>query len=86
VLQQVQHLPRLPLVVFVTAYDHYALQAFDYHAVDYLLKPLDPDSFARCLAQVRQRMAHSPASGLPPPLTDLLRTLPLAPATAALAT
>ena len=75
VLQQVQHLPRLPLVVFVTAYDQYALQAFDYHAIDYLLKPLDPDRFAHCLARVRQLVAR-PAS---PPLTELLATLPPAP-------
>ncbi|HEV8630527.1 MAG TPA: LytTR family DNA-binding domain-containing protein [Thermoanaerobaculia bacterium] len=44
-----------PLVIFVTAYDRYAVRAFDAHAVDYLLKPVTPERFAeavrRCLAQ-----------------------------------
>jgi two-component system LytT family response regulator len=44
---------RVPNVVFVTAYDKYALQAFDVHAVDYLLKPFDRDRFRRALARVR---------------------------------
>jgi two-component system LytT family response regulator len=44
---------RVPSVVFVTAYDKYALQAFDVHAVDYLLKPFDRDRFRRALARVR---------------------------------
>ena len=86
VLQRVQHLPRVPLVVFVTAYDQYALQAFEHHAVDYLLKPLDPDRFARCLAHVRQRVERQPGSTPPPRLAALLSTLPPVPATAAFST
>ena len=43
----------LPAVVFVTAYDEYALRAFEVHALDYLLKPLEPERFARTLAHVR---------------------------------
>jgi two-component system LytT family response regulator len=45
-----------PLVVFVTAYDQYAIRAFDANAVDYLLKPYDQERLARALARVRARL------------------------------
>src|SRR5579863_10150172 len=45
----------LPLIVFVTAYDQYALEAFEVSAVDYLLKPFDDDRFRTTLARVRRR-------------------------------
>jgi two-component system LytT family response regulator len=50
------HLPRdvLPLVVFVTAYDQYAVQAFEARAIDYLLKPIDDRRFDATLERVRQ--------------------------------
>ncbi|HXV73161.1 MAG TPA: response regulator, partial [Sphingomonadales bacterium] len=44
----------LPLVVFVTAYDEYALKAFEAHALDYLLKPVDEGKLRRALARVRK--------------------------------
>jgi two-component system LytT family response regulator len=46
-----------PLVVFATAYDAYALSAFDANAVDYLLKPFDQARLARAMARVRERLA-----------------------------
>src|ERR1700747_2507733 len=45
----------LPLIVFVTAYDHYALEAFEVCAVDYLLKPFDEARFRATVERVRRR-------------------------------
>jgi two-component system LytT family response regulator len=45
----------LPAVVFVTAYDEYAIKAFDVHAIDYLLKPIEPERFRKALARVQKR-------------------------------
>lgn len=46
-----------PLVVFVTAYSEHAVQAFDTHAVDYLVKPVAPDRLHRSVQRVRQQLA-----------------------------
>jgi two-component system, LytTR family, response regulator len=52
------HLPQesLPVVVFVTAYDQYAIQAFEARAVDYLLKPIDDARFTDTLTRVREHV------------------------------
>jgi two-component system, LytTR family, response regulator len=44
-------------VIFTTAYDQYALRAFEVHAVDYLLKPFGPERFAEALSRARERLA-----------------------------
>ena len=51
---------KAPAIVFVTAYDQYALQAFEVHAVDYLLKPFDEERFKRALDRARQSAAKGP--------------------------
>jgi two-component system LytT family response regulator len=51
-----------PAIVFVTAYDQYALRAFEAGALDYLLKPFDNARFNRALARVKERIAQSKES------------------------
>ena len=46
-------------VVFITAYDQYALRAFEVHAVDYLLKPFSPERLAEALDRARERVASA---------------------------
>jgi two-component system LytT family response regulator len=53
----------MPHVVFVTAYDEYALRAFEVHAVDYLLKPFDAGRFRTALARARERVRSRPPAG-----------------------
>jgi two-component system LytT family response regulator len=47
-----------PVVIFVTAYDQYAMRAFDAHAVDYLLKPFSAERFERALDRARARLGE----------------------------
>lgn len=48
--------PPLPVIVFVTAFDQYAIQAFDVHAIGYLLKPFDQARFQKALSHVKQQL------------------------------
>lgn len=54
-----------PAVVFATAYDEFALKAFEVHAVDYLLKPYGRERLAEALARVRERLAAAAPGGAP---------------------
>jgi two-component system LytT family response regulator len=65
----------LPSLVFVTAYDAYALEAFEVCAVDYLLKPFDQDRFRRTLARVRPKHLKSDADERQALLSGLLAQL-----------
>jgi two-component system LytT family response regulator len=53
----------MPLVVFVTAYDHYAIRAFEASAVDYVLKPIDDSRLAQALYRVRDLRRQREAEG-----------------------
>jgi len=53
-----------PQIVFVTAYDEYAVQAFDREAADYVLKPVSDERLARTVARLRQRLQDKPTGGL----------------------
>lgn len=66
-LEAAQHLQLLehpPAVIFTTAYDDYALRAFEIHAVDYLLKPVRQERLVEALRHAR-RLTHAQASHLP---------------------
>ncbi len=65
----------MPLVVFVTAYDQYALQAFEVHAIDYLLKPFDRDRFQKALDRARQQLRRANGAALDRQLAALLADL-----------
>ena len=53
----------MPAVVFVTAYDEYALRAFEVHALDYLLKPFSAERFKSALMHARQHLSQRRATG-----------------------
>jgi two-component system, LytTR family, response regulator LytT len=55
--------PPMPQIVFATAYDQYAVRAFDVNAVDYLLKPFDRARVEQAVERVRRRMAAGAANG-----------------------
>src|SRR5678809_381288 len=59
-------------IIFVTAFDQYALKAFDVHALDYLLKPFDDERFARALERAKSQMAAREINQLSERLLALL--------------
>jgi two-component system LytT family response regulator len=70
--EMLAHLQPQPWVVFTTAYDRYALQAFGVNSVDYLLKPIDAANLDRALDKI-ERLRASAAT--PPEMTELIRRL-----------
>ena len=63
----------MPVTIFVTAYDEYAVDAFEAQALDYLLKPIDEDRFAEALDRARTQLRQAEASALSDQLRGLLR-------------
>lgn len=62
-------------VIFTTAYDEYALQAFEVNSVDYLLKPIGEENIRRALAKLNVLQSGGVKSSLPPDVYSLLRAL-----------
>ena len=54
---------KIPAIVFTTAYDKYAIQAFEFHALDYLLKPFSRERFRRSVRHAREQLENSRQSG-----------------------
>jgi len=65
----------LPLLVFVTAYDQYALQAFEHAAIDYVLKPVRPDRLAKTCARLQAVLAARDAAHAPDSIESALGQL-----------
>ena len=65
----------LPTIIFVTAYDQYALQAFDVHALDYLLKPFNRERIKRAVARARENVEQRTFGNLDERLASLLADL-----------
>ena len=63
---------RMPLTIFVTAFDAHALRAFDVNALDYLLKPIDTERFAIAVDRARRRLTETTSASRAPSLTRVL--------------
>jgi two-component system LytT family response regulator len=70
--------PRLPEIIFVSAFDRYALKAFEVHALDYVLKPVEADRLGEALSHARVRLTDrkSTSHGLTGLLRELARDRP----------
>jgi two-component system LytT family response regulator len=66
----------LPVVIFVTAHDRYALKAFEVHALDYLLKPFDKARFAAALDRAKAQVRQGSAAALNERLAEMLQSAP----------
>lgn len=65
----------IPLVVFVTAYDEYALDAFRAHALDYLLKPVEPERLKEAIHRAREQQAQRTAIEQNARIVDLIENM-----------
>ncbi|WP_420316899.1 LytR/AlgR family response regulator transcription factor [Ekhidna sp.] len=59
--EMLEEMEKVPQVIFTTAYDEFALKAFDYNALDYLLKPIQPERLTESLNKVTIKAAKNPA-------------------------
>ncbi len=64
---------RMPAVIFVTAYEEHALRAFEVHAVDYLLKPFEPERLQQAIKRAKNQIAREERGGLNERLYALLK-------------
>lgn len=77
VLREARGFPDPPLFVFVTAYDQYAIRAFEMNAVDYLLKPVTSKRLAVSVKRARELLGRrGPGNDLQPELGEMLASMP----------
>ena len=62
----------LPFIVFVTAYDRFAMRAFEYHALDYILKPFSDDRFLEAIAHAKKQIGFARSAAIRKQLAGLL--------------
>src|SRR5688572_15016708 len=67
---------KMPVTIFVTAFDQFALKAFDLAALDYLVKPFDDERFEQALRRAREEIAHRDATSVAQRLLWLLESRP----------
>jgi two-component system LytT family response regulator len=67
---------QLPIIIFVTAHDDFAVKAFEAQALDYLLKPFDDERFAQALERAKTRLEGSNAAWFKQRLASLVNSLP----------
>jgi two-component system LytT family response regulator len=65
----------LPPVIFITAYDHYAVRAFEFHALDYLLKPFDRERFRAAIDRAKRQIRRENGDGLDARILALLEQM-----------
>ena len=75
VLKALRSEPQLPLVIFVTAYDQYAVRAFEVNALDYILKPFKRQRFEQTLTRVKQQLWSASTDNLGQRTLALLQSL-----------
>jgi two-component system LytT family response regulator len=75
ILEAVSKLPHLPAVIFVTAFEHYAVRAFDRAAVDYVLKPIERERLCQAINRAHQRMRALDAEQRVGELQEVVRNL-----------
>ncbi len=62
--EALKNVENAPLVVFITAYSEYAVKAFELNATDYLVKPIDPERFAKMIGKIKERISIRKKAGL----------------------
>jgi two-component system LytT family response regulator len=66
---------KIPKVIFITAFDQYAIQAFQVHALDYLLKPFEPDRFVEAIRYAKEQIREDRNKNYQIPVLELIEEL-----------